>query len=55
VGVERPEVAVLLDQPLGVVACGELADGLADLSMVWKTPPCTTCSLKVRNSRLMMP
>jgi hypothetical protein len=30
-GVERAEVAVLLDQPLGVVAGDEVADGLADL------------------------
>jgi hypothetical protein len=30
-GVERAEVSVLLDQPLGIVAGGELADGLADL------------------------
>ena len=29
--VERAEVAVLLDQPLGVVAGGEGADGVADL------------------------
>ncbi|MCZ8150285.1 MAG: hypothetical protein O9325_20810, partial [Roseomonas sp.] len=29
--VERAEVAVLLDQPLGVVAGGEVADGVADL------------------------
>ena len=29
--VERAEVAVLLDQPLGVVAGGEVADGIADL------------------------
>jgi enoyl reductase-like protein len=29
--VERAEVAVLLDQPLGVVARGEVADGVADL------------------------
>jgi hypothetical protein len=28
-GVEGSEVALLLDQPLGVVAGGEVADGLA--------------------------
>ena len=29
--VERAEVAVLLDQPIGVVAGGQVADGVADL------------------------
>jgi hypothetical protein len=30
-GIDRAEVAVLLDQPLGVVAGGEGAEGVADL------------------------
>jgi hypothetical protein len=30
-GVERAEVAVLLDQPLGIGDGGEFADGIADL------------------------
>jgi hypothetical protein len=49
--VVRASVAVLLDQPFGVVAGGEGAD-VVD---VWKIRPCTICSLRVRNKRSMTP
>jgi hypothetical protein len=42
-GVERPEVAILFDQPLGIAAGDDVADGIADL---------VDCLLELRAERL---
>ena len=53
--VVRASVAVLLDEPFGVVTVGKVANGVSDFVDGLEDTAIEVCSVKVRNRRSMTP